>query len=77
LTRIWIYYKDFNKALDVLNAYLQHKNPFLKSIDNLPIPPEGLEHDPEKKELIQKKLNLISAVASVSHELIRNAMDIL
>jgi len=51
--------------------------PFLRNIDNLPIPEEGLASDPDKKDLIEKKLNLISAVASVSHELIRNAMDVL
>lgn len=41
--------------------------PFLRSIDNLPIPEAGLASDPDKKDLIEKKLNLISAVASVSH----------
>jgi hypothetical protein len=52
LTRSWIYYKDFNKALDVLNAYIQHKMPFLKSTENLPIDSEGLANEPEKKELV-------------------------
>lgn len=37
LVRIWIYFKDFNKALDVLNAYLQLKMNFIKNIENLPL----------------------------------------
>lgn len=31
LTRIWVYYKDFNKALEIMNGYLKTKMPFLSS----------------------------------------------
>lgn len=67
LIRIWIYFKDFNKALDVLNGYLQVKMSFLKSVDNLPMYEDGLQNNPMSVSLIEDKLSLICSVAAVSH----------
>jgi hypothetical protein len=71
--------KEFSTAQDILNVYFKEKNTFLSDISNINSKEELEEMEPIVKQrqlyLISGKLKLISTLANLRHELIRNSVD--
>jgi tetratricopeptide (TPR) repeat protein len=77
--RLLIASKEFSTAQDILHDYFKVKNGFLSDTSNICSKEELDTLDSVKKErqiyLISGKLRLISTLANLMHELIRNSVD--
>lgn len=80
MIRLLIASKEFSTAQDILTDYFKEKNSFLSNSSNICSKEQLDEMRGEEKERemvkIAGKLRLISTMANLMHELIRNSVDI-
>lgn len=77
--RLLIASKEFSTAQDILHEYFKEKNGFLSDTSNISSKEELDSMDSTARArhiyLISGKLRLISTLANLMHELIRNSVD--